>query len=156
MPHASYSYRTDPAVPRFDDSTPLIIFDGKCVLCSEGVRWLLERDPNGTSRLAAVQDPIPQAIYRHYGLDAECFDTFMVLRDGRPYTKWAATCAAARTMPAPWCWLGVIGRGLPDALGDPLYDWVQRNRIRWFGARETCLRAETRHAARFLPWQGCG
>ncbi|MFA5949600.1 MAG: DCC1-like thiol-disulfide oxidoreductase family protein [Hyphomicrobium sp.] len=150
MPHAPHSYRNDPAVPRFDDSRPLIIFDGKCVLCSEGVQWLLARDPDGTTHFAAVQEAIPQAIYRHYGLDAERYDTFMVLRDGRPYTKWAATCAAARTMPAPWRWLGHVGRIIPDVLGNRLYDWIQRNRIRWFGARETCFRGEARHAARFL------
>ena len=35
-----YSYRADPAVPRFDDSEALIIFDGHCVLCSSGVQWM--------------------------------------------------------------------------------------------------------------------
>ncbi len=49
-----YSYRSDPAVPRFDDSEPLIIFDGNCVLCSSGIEWMLKRDPNGTSRHAVI------------------------------------------------------------------------------------------------------
>jgi predicted DCC family thiol-disulfide oxidoreductase YuxK len=33
----AYTYRSDPAVPLFHDSAPLIIFDGHCVLCSTGV-----------------------------------------------------------------------------------------------------------------------
>ncbi len=41
------------------------------------------RDPKGTSRFATIQSPIPQAIYRHYGLDADSFDTFMVLLERR-------------------------------------------------------------------------
>lgn len=146
----SFTYRADPSVPPFDDTDPLIIFDGHCVLCSEGVEWMLARDPQGTSRFAAVQDPIPQALYRHYGLDAERFDTFMVLWDGVPYTRWAGVLAAARTMPAPWRWLGQAGRIVPAVIGDRIYDLVQRNRIRWFGGRETCFRPEGAEARRIL------
>ena len=102
MQAEAYSYRADPQVPKFDDSRPLLIFDGHCVLCSDGVNWMLDRDPEGTSRFAAIQEPIPRALYRHYDLDADRFDTFMVLADGRPYLRWAGALAAARTMAAPW------------------------------------------------------
>lgn len=144
-----HSYRADPSVPRFDDSAPLLIFDGHCVLCSRGVEWMLARDPEGTSRFAAIQDPLPQALYRHYGLDAERFDTFMVLADGRPHTRWAGVLAAARSMPKPWSWLGVIGRIVPSLVGDRIYDWVQRNRIAWFGSSEHCFMPDAAQKARF-------
>ncbi len=145
-----YSYRDDPAVPAFDDSRPIVIFDGLCVLCSSGVQWMMERDPAGTSRFAVIQDPLPRALYRHYGLDAETFDTFMVLAGGVPYTRWAGVLAAARTMPQPWRALGRAGRLIPGIIGDPVYDWVQRNRLRWFGRREACRRQTAAETARFL------
>ena len=138
-------------VPEFDDSCPLIIFDGMCVLCSKGIQWTLARDPHGTSYHAVIQDPVPRALYEHYGLDADGFDTFMVLARGKPYIKWAGVLATARTMPAPWRWLGNIGRVVPSALADPVYDWVQRNRIRWFGSRETCFLPDPSQKGRFLP-----
>ena len=145
-----YSYRSDPSVPRFDDSEPLVIFDGHCVLCSSGVQWMLEHDADGTSRHATIQSPIPQAIYRHYGLDAERFDTFMVLWNGVPYTRWSGVLAAARTMPSPWRWLGYVGRVVPNFIGDRVYDWVQRNRLAWFGSREQCFMPNAEQRARFL------
>jgi len=147
MSAARFSYRNDPAVPAFDDSAPLIVFDGHCVLCSSGVQWMLARDPNGTTRFAAIQDPVAHAIYRHFGLDPVRFDTFLVLADGEAYTRWSAALRAARTLPAPWRWLGIAGRIVPPAVGDRIYDWVQRNRLAWFGARKTCFLpgpAETR------------
>lgn len=150
MPVTPYSYRDDPAVPAFDDSAPVIIFDGLCALCSCGVQSMLKRDPNGTSRFAAIQEPIPQALYLHYGLDALRFDTFMVLADGVPHLKWAGVLAATSTLPAPWCWPGILGRVVPNAIGDRLYDWVQRNRIGWFGARETCFRTGAAQSSRML------
>jgi len=150
MPLQPHSYRTDPAVPPFDDGAPLIIFDGLCVLCSSGVQFMLARDPHGTSRFAAIQDAIPQALYRHYGLDADRFDTFMVLSGGVPYVKWQGVLAAARTLPAPWRWLATVGGLVPNVIGNHLYDWVQRNRIAWFGARDTCLVPDKSASARLL------
>jgi predicted DCC family thiol-disulfide oxidoreductase YuxK len=147
VPPDPYSYRNDPAVPPFDDSQPLIIFD---VLCSSGVQFMLRRDPKGSSRFAAIQDPVPQALYRYYGLNAARFDTFMVLSDGVPHVKWQGVLAAARTMPAPWRWLAALGRLIPNVIGDRIYDWVQRNRIGWFGAHDVCFLPDATHRVRLL------
>lgn len=149
MPSA-YSYRADPTVPKFDDTQPLVIFDGLCVLCSRGVQWMMRHDANGQSRFAAIQEDVPRALYRHYNLDSDRFDTFMVLVAGVPYTKWRGVLAAARTLPQPWRALGFIGGVVPSAAGDLVYDWVQCNRLRWFGARETCLVPSERQKERFL------
>jgi predicted DCC family thiol-disulfide oxidoreductase YuxK len=146
----AYSYRDDPGVPAFDDARPLLIFDGKCVLCSGSVQWMLDHDPRGQTQFAVIQDALPKALYRHYGLDAEAFDTFMVLKDGEPHLRWAGVLAAARLMPQPWRTLGFAGRAVPDFLGDLIYDWVQRNRLKWFGVRETCRRPDAGQASRFL------
>lgn len=145
-----YSYRRDPNVPAFDDSAPLLIFDGHCVLCSGGVQFILARDAKGVTRFAAIQEPVPKALYAHYGLDADRFDTFMVLQDGVPLVKWTGVCAAARLMPAPWRWFGHMGRLVPRVIGDRIYDVVQRHRIGWFGAREACFLPDAHHRVRLL------
>lgn len=131
---APFSYRADPDVPAFDDATPLIIFDGECGLCTGGVRWMMLRDKKRKIRFESIQQPVPQALYRHFGLDAEQFDTFMVLADGRAFLRWRGVCEAANLLPPPWRWLGRLGRLVPLFIGDRIYDWVQRNRFRWFGA----------------------
>jgi predicted DCC family thiol-disulfide oxidoreductase YuxK len=146
----AYTYRTDANGPSFDDSTPLIIFDGECVLCSGGVQWMIARDPQGDAKFAAIQEPVPRALYTHYQLDPDAFDTFMVLVDGVPYLRWRGLCAAARLMPAPWKWLGALGRIVPDFNGDAIYDFVQRNRIGWFGKRDACLAPDEAMRSRFL------
>jgi len=149
MAKARYSYRADPTVPKFDDSQPLLIFDGLCVLCSSGVQWMLARDPHGSSRFAVIQSPLPRALYAHYHLDADRFDTFMVLSNGIAHVKWQGLLAAARSLPAPWRWLGQIGRIVPSILGDPLYNVVQRNRLSWFGSRDLCYAPDLDTRLRF-------
>jgi predicted DCC family thiol-disulfide oxidoreductase YuxK len=150
MSPVAFSYRSDPSVPPFDDAHPLVIFDGMCVLCSSGVRFMLARDPDGDTRFAAVQEPVPRALYLHYGLDPVRFDTFMVLAGGMPYLKWQGVLAAGRTMPGVWRWLAQLGRLVPNVLGDRLYDVIQRNRIGWFGSRDTCFMPSLGQRSRML------
>jgi len=145
-----HTYRDDPDVPPFSDVQPLLIFDGECVLCSSGVQFMMKHDPEGETKFAVIQDALPRALYTHYGLDADAFDTFMVLADGEPFLRWRGVCKAAELMPAPWKWLGVMGRIVPGFIGDAIYNFVQRNRIGWFGKRETCLIPDATLRERFL------
>ncbi len=145
-----YSYRSDRHVPDFDDTRPLLIFDGLCVLCSGGVQFMMRHDRDGTCRFATIQHLVPQALYKHYGLDATRFTTFMVLADGVPHTKWRGLLAAAGLMGGGWKVLGTVGRLLPSALGNLIYDVVQNNRLQWFGARATCYMPSEAERQRFL------
>jgi predicted DCC family thiol-disulfide oxidoreductase YuxK len=144
------SYRTDPAVPTFDDSAPLLVFDGTCVFCSTAVAWRLKLDPDGATRFAAVQSPVGRALYIHYGLDPDAFDTFMVLKNGVPYLRYRGWLEAMKPMPAPWKWLSILGHVIPTPIGDACYDFVQRNRIKWFGARKDCFVPAPSARARML------
>ena len=82
-----YSYRDDPAVPKFPDDKALIVFDGVCVLCSRLVQFAIDRDPDAQFRLCTVQSDVGRALFRHYGLDTETYETNLVLVDGRAYGK---------------------------------------------------------------------
>jgi predicted DCC family thiol-disulfide oxidoreductase YuxK len=146
----AYSYRADPAVPKFDDGRPLLIFDGMCVLCSSGVQFMLRHDRNKACCFAVIQSPVPQGLYLHYGLDATRFNTFMVLVDGAPHTKWQGLLAAAKLMGGVWKPLGVIGGLMPSFLGNWIYDVVQNNRLSWFGSRDACYMPTEIERQRFL------
>lgn len=114
---------------------------------------MIARDHKGESKFAAIQEEIPKALYKHYGMDAEAFDTFMVLHNGMPYFRWRGVCAAARLMPVPWRWLGQLGRVVPSFIGDAIYDFVQRNRIGWFGSTNACFVPNDAFKARFLAYE---
>ncbi len=111
---------------------------------------MLARDPHGPTRFIAVQAPLARALYAHYGLDPDRFDTFMVLKDGVPYVKWRGWLEAAKTMPAPWKQLGLAGHVMPRVIGDAIYDVIQHNRFNWFGRRETCLVPDAAARRRFI------
>jgi predicted DCC family thiol-disulfide oxidoreductase YuxK len=149
MVRAPYSYRSDPAVPHFQDEHPIIVFDGHCALCSGWASFILRRDRHATFRLLPAQTPIGHALYGHYGLDPQNYETYILLQDGVAWFKSEATIRMMQALGFPWSLAGVF-RVVPHPWRDRLYDWVARNRFRFLGRRATCYRPDPRHEDRFL------
>lgn len=145
-----YSYRTDPQIPDFPDDKPVIIFDGVCVMCSAWARFVLRHDPAGRYRLLPAQTDLGAAIYSHYDLNPLDYETNVLIEDGRAYFKSTGSIRIFVGLGFPWSLIGVF-RILPEALRDRVYEFVARNRYRWFGRNETCYVATAAEKARFLP-----
>jgi predicted DCC family thiol-disulfide oxidoreductase YuxK len=149
MTRAAYSYRSDPAVPNFPDDHPVIVFDGFCVLCSGWVRFILARDRQARYRLLPAQSEVGHALYVHYGLDPENYETYMLIADGVAWFKSEATIRMAEGLGFPWT-LAAALRIVPVSWRDRIYNWVARNRFRFFGRRASCYRPDAQYAGRFL------
>ena len=144
-----YDYRADPTVPRFADDRPIIIFDGKCVLCSWFARFVLRTDRTGRFRLLAAQSVIGDALYRHFGLDPVQYETYILLEEGRAFFRSEAAIRIFEGLGGPWR-LACVGRVLPLRARDGLYNFIARNRFRWFGKRQTCYLPDPSQADRFI------
>jgi predicted DCC family thiol-disulfide oxidoreductase YuxK len=144
-----YSYRSDPRVPPFPDDRALLIFDGVCVLCSATARFILKRDHDGRFRFATAQSKLGQALFRHYGLDAQTFETNLLLVEGRAYGKLDSVILAGTQLGGVWRALAVL-RVLPRSVADWLYDCVARNRYRLFGRTEHCMMPPPESRDRFI------
>ena len=144
-----FSYRDDSTVPTFPDDHPIIIYDGKCRLCSGFVQFVLRHDGSDHFRFIAAQSPLGAALYRHYDLDQVDYETNILLEQGRPWFKSEGSIRMFERLGFPWSLLA-IGRLLPLALRDRLYDTVARNRLRWFGVRKTCFLPDLKQADKFL------
>jgi predicted DCC family thiol-disulfide oxidoreductase YuxK len=144
-----YSYRDDPSVPKFPDDKALIVFDGVCVLCSAFARFVLKRDPHFRFRFTTAQSPLGQALFRHYGLDAETFETNLLIADGRAWGKLDTVAVAGNRLGGVWRACGVL-RFIPSAIADWLYDRVALNRYALFGRTERCMMPPPQWRERFI------
>jgi predicted DCC family thiol-disulfide oxidoreductase YuxK len=146
---APFSYRDDPAVPHFPDDRPIIVFDGKCVLCSRFAQFVMHRDRAAKFRLLAAQSPLGDALYRHFKLDPVNYETYILLQDGVAYLRSEAAIRILGGLGLPWR-LASICRVCPLSVRDRLYDFVARHRLSWFGARPACYVPDAAEADRFL------
>jgi predicted DCC family thiol-disulfide oxidoreductase YuxK len=144
-----FSYRHDPLVPAFPDDRPIIVFDGNCVLCSHFAQFILRHDHRRIFRLLPAQTALGKAIYIHYGLNPVDYETNLLIEEGRIWVKSEGTIRMFERLGFPW-FLAAAGRILPLFVRDRLYDVMARNRLRWFGVRETCLLSLPGHDDRFL------
>jgi predicted DCC family thiol-disulfide oxidoreductase YuxK len=147
---APYEYQTDPAVPRFSDDRPVVVFDGKCILCSSFAQFLLKKDRDGRFRLLAAQSELGSALYRHFDLDPVDYETYVLLQDGKAYFRSEATLRILAGLGMPWRLLATLRRLVPLALSDAVYGVIARNRLRWFGVRAQCYLPDPSRADRFL------
>ena len=145
----AFSYRTDPAVPPFPDDRPIVIFDGRCVLCSSFAQFIIKTDRARRLRLLAAQTPTGEALYRHYGLAPQDYETNILLEDGRAWLKSEGSIRIFQRLGPPWS-LMAVGRLLPQPVRDRLYEIIARNRLSWFGVRETCFLPAPSDADRFI------
>ncbi len=64
-------------------------------------------------------------------------DTVLFWMEGKLYSRSTAALRIAMKLRFPWPLLGVFLL-VPRFIRDPVYNFVARNRVRWFGRRHTC------------------
>ncbi|MEP6344046.1 MAG: DCC1-like thiol-disulfide oxidoreductase family protein [Maricaulaceae bacterium] len=149
MAQTAYSYRSDQTVPDFDDSRPIIVFDGHCALCSGWVQFVLKHDTRKKFNFIVAQSSLGEALYAHYGLKSEDYDTNLLIAQGRVRKKSDGSLAMFTTLGGVWKGMALL-RLVPTGLRDWVYDLIARNRIQWFGARDACYVPTAEIKARFL------
>jgi predicted DCC family thiol-disulfide oxidoreductase YuxK len=138
MPEVSkrpHSYLADPAAPAFDDTKPLFVFDGVCVLCSGGVNWVMRLDNESHVNFTPAQGEIGRALYNHYGVEMD--ESYLLIANGRAFTASRGYLELCRILGGWWRILRVTAI-IPEPLRDRIYALVARNRYRWFGKADHC------------------
>jgi predicted DCC family thiol-disulfide oxidoreductase YuxK len=136
-------------VPDLPTDAPLILFDGECNLCNGAVQFVLRRDPRARFRFAALQSAAARAALAAAGVLGALPDSIVLVHRGRVRVKSAAALAIARGLRFPWPLLTVFWL-VPYPLRDLVYDWIARNRYRWFGKRDVCWVPTKELRARFV------
>jgi predicted DCC family thiol-disulfide oxidoreductase YuxK len=86
---------------------------------------------------------------RELGFDPDDAKTFVLIADGKVYSRSDAAIRTARYFGGAWKLLGAI-RIIPRPIRDWAYDIVARNRYRWFGRFDTCMVPTPALKARFI------
>jgi predicted DCC family thiol-disulfide oxidoreductase YuxK len=127
----------------------MLLFDGECNLCNHAVQFVIPRDPRDRYRFAALQSEYGRQILERYELSSAAINTVILIQNGKLYTKSTAALKLVRHLNRLWptLYLLII---IPRFLRDPIYDWIARNRYKWFGRREFCMMPTPEMKSRFL------
>ena len=131
-----YSYRSDSAVPAFNDARPIAFMDGACALCCIGARAISKLDQSGNIRICPVQCALGRAVLQHYEIDVEDPESWLYLERGKAYSGLDGMIRVAiYTGRAPG--VATALSHLPDSWRAWIYRRIARNRY-WFGRSDIC------------------
>lgn len=127
----------------------IVLFDGVCNLCDNSVKFIIKRDKNASFKMASLQSDIGQKIQTHFGQDTSQVNSVMLIEHGKLYTKSTAALKIARHLDGLWK-LFIIFLVIPSSIRDVVYDFIARNRYKWFGKHDACMIPDKSIKSRFL------
>lgn len=131
-------------------SQPIILYDGVCGLCDRFVQFIITRDPTAKIKLAALQSESAIALLQKFHLPATVLSTVVLIEEEKSYIKSAAVLRSLSYVDGAWKFFTIL-RIIPTPISDFLYDFVARNRYRWFGKFDACIIPSPEIRSRFLP-----
>lgn len=132
----------------FDTSKPIIFFDGVCNLCNSSVQFIIKKDKANKFRFASLQSNAGQEILQQYNLSQSDFNSFILFENGMLYTRSTAALRVLSQLRG-WKWSRAFNF-VPRFLRDGVYNFIARNRYKWFGKQESCMVPSPDLVSRFL------
>jgi len=128
-----------------------ILFDGVCNFCNASIHFVIDHDQAGKFVFASLQSERGQALLRahQYVSDPNDPQSVVLIKNERVYEKSDAALEIARELSGLWPLLSVF-RIFPHFLRDGVYNWIARNRYRWFGRLDACRVPTPELRQRFL------
>jgi len=128
---------------------PIVLFDGVCNLCNGVVKFAIKRDKKEILHFASLQSDPAKVLMRKHNLDENQLKTFIFIENDKAYTRSTAGLKLVSHFGALWPLLYVFII-VPKPIRDMVYDFISRNRYRWFGKEESCMIPSPEVQARFL------
>jgi len=128
----------------------LILFDGVCNLCNNAVLKIIRQDKNDIFLFTSIQSNVGKNIINELGIDISKIDSIVLyIPGGNYFIKSEAVFKIANEFKGAWKIIQAIGN-FPDFLNNLFYDFVARNRYRWFGKKEECMIPSEKLNSKFL------
>jgi predicted DCC family thiol-disulfide oxidoreductase YuxK len=128
----------------------IILFDGVCNLCNTAVQFVIKHDKKDLFRFVALQSDLAPSIIKHIGIDTQNIDSIILYEPGVAYyVKSEAALEIAKYLSGGLALLTVF-KVLPSALSNSIYDYVAKNRYKWFGKKEHCMIPTPELKSKFL------
>lgn len=118
----------------------LILFDGVCNLCNSSVVYTIIRDKNDVFLFAPLQSKIGEAIINEFNIDTTETDSILLYNPETRtvFSKSTAALKVAKSLSFPVNILSIF-IVIPSFIRNWVYDFIAKNRYKWYGRKESCM-----------------
>ena len=127
----------------------IVIFDGVCNFCNRWVQLIIRYDKKDIFRFTPLQSLIGQQLLAQAGEQKINPESVVLIENGKYYFHSSAALRIFFHLSGLWKLL-IILYIVPVFIRDAAYNFLARNRYRWFGKREICMVPDEKVKAKFL------
>lgn len=135
---------------RNNKSYKIILFDGVCNLCNSSIQFIIKHDKNDEYRFAALQSNVGQQLAAERDIDTNEVDSIVLIEPGVAYyIKSTAAINIGKSFGGLWTLLKVF-EWIPEGFRNSVYDYIAKNRYKWYGKKESCMIPTPELKSKFL------
>ena len=117
----------------------IILFDGICNLCNDVVLKVIKYDKKNIFLFSSLQSKIGKEITDHLGIDISKIDSIILYEPDISYDiKSTAALKILQDFSGIWNLFSILLL-LPEGFRNLIYDYIAKNRYKWFGKKEKCM-----------------
>tara|TARA_R110001592_G_scaffold151383_5_gene377837 strand:+ start:1457 stop:1861 length:405 start_codon:yes stop_codon:yes gene_type:complete len=122
-----------------ESNKKIILFDGVCNLCNNTVQFVIKRDVNDIFRFTPLQSDTAKKLLHERNIDIDDIDSIILIEPNVAYyTKSTAALEIGKELKG-YDGVSVILLWLPESFRNIVYDYVAKNRYKWYGKKESCM-----------------
>jgi predicted DCC family thiol-disulfide oxidoreductase YuxK len=99
---------------------------------------VIKRDPGNVFKFTPLQEKQGVLLLKKHAIDAQKLDSIVLVENKKVYTKSSAALRIARKLSGLWPLFFVL-LIIPSFIRDGVYDFIAKNRYKWFGKKEQCM-----------------
>lgn len=128
----------------------LILFDGVCNLCNSSVQYVIKHDKKNRFMFTALQSKVGKEIINQFQIDTYKTDSILLYSpdQGIDY-KSTAALKIAYFLGFPNSLISVFII-IPPFIRNRVYDYIAKNRYKWYGKKESCMIPTPELKSKFL------
>ena len=128
----------------------LILFDGVCNLCNSSIQYVIKHDEKNLFMFAPLQSNIGQDIINEYKIDPKKTDSILLYSNENGLSsKSTAALKVAKHLGFPRNLMSVFFI-VPTFIRNWVYDYIAKNRYKWYGKKEACMIPTPELKSKFL------
>jgi len=128
----------------------IILFDGICNLCNDVVLKVIKYDKKNIFLFSSLQSKIGKEITDHLGIDISKIDSIILYEPDISYDiKSTAALKILQDFSGIWNLFSILLL-LPEGFRNLIYDYIAKNRYKWFGKKEKCMIPSSELKKKFL------
>ncbi|WP_179338609.1 thiol-disulfide oxidoreductase DCC family protein [Winogradskyella ludwigii] len=129
----------------------LILFDGVCNLCNSSVLHVIKRDKNDKFLFAPLESGIGKTIIKKFNIDTEETDSILLYNPKKDSLTYKSTAAllVAKHLGFPTHLLAIF-LIVPSFIRNLVYNYIAKNRYKWYGKKESCMIPTPELKAKFM------